>query len=801
MIQIFHGWLLSSLTLLASGAEVDFAHEVVPILKAHCVECHAGDKQKGGLSMNSRVDLLRGSENGVVIVPGKADESLLLKVILSTDPDEQMPPKGDRLTAIEVTKLRSWIDTGLPWTDGLTLKKAPYDPPLKPRKPTLPAATTGREHPVDRILDADLAQHHLPTPAPLDDGAFCRRVHLDLVGLLPTPERLAGFLQEASQDKRQHLIGELLGNVPAYAEHWLTFWNDLLRNDYAGTGYIDGGRKQISAWLYQALSENKPYDQFVRELVAPNAESEGFGRGIKWRGEVSAGQTVPVQFAQSLGQAFLGINLKCASCHDSFIDRWKLDDAYGLAAIYSDTPLEIHRCDKPTGRQAKPAWLFPELGEIDASKPQAERLQQLAALMTHPENGRFTRTIVNRLWHRLMGHGIVHPVDAMQTEPWSTDLLDFLATDLAEHRYDLKYTLALICSSQAYQSVAEIVPQEAAKDYHYAGPRAKRLTAEQFTDAVWQITSTAPKKFDAPVQRVGTTSPKLAAITAQWIWTTDQKAKPAEAGETARCRHEFDLPVLPKSAGLAITCDNSFKLLVNHREVASSDNWETPVGVDLLPALKTGHNEIVVIAKNGGSGPNLAGLLLEVQLRFADGSQRTLASDPTWLWNTAPALPDGTYAPETGTWKPGAALDGNVWAKTRDSFSAALVEALNGGGPMVRAALLKSDFLMRALGRPNREQIVSTRPNDLTTLEAMDLHNGEILTQRLEEGAQDILQRHPGISSAALVQWLYAFAYARDATPAEAALAEAALGAQPTVGGLQDLLWALLVQPEFQTIR
>ena len=88
--------------------------------------------------------------------------------------------------------------------------------------------------------------------------------------------------------------------------------------------------------------------------------------GIRWRGDVNSSQTQEVQYAQNVAQAFLGINLKCASCHDSFIDRWKLDEAYGLAAVIADRPLAIHRCDKPTGRTARPAFLFPELGSIDA---------------------------------------------------------------------------------------------------------------------------------------------------------------------------------------------------------------------------------------------------------------------------------------------------------------------------------------------------------------------------------------------------------------------------------------------------
>ena len=102
---------------------------------------------------------------------------------------------------------------------------------------------------------------------------------------------------------------------------------------------------------------------------------------------MSAGQTVEIQFAQSITQSFLGINLKCASCHDSFIDRWTLEEAYSLAAVYAEQPLEINRCDKPTGEIAQPAWLFPELGQVDPNAPRNQRLQQLADLMTSPDNG------------------------------------------------------------------------------------------------------------------------------------------------------------------------------------------------------------------------------------------------------------------------------------------------------------------------------------------------------------------------------------------------------------------------------
>jgi len=173
-----------------------------------------------------------------------------------------------------------------------------------------------------------MQQRKIKTPAHLDDAAFMRKLYLDVVGLPPHPQELAAFVSDDSPGKRDRLIERTLSDDQRFAEHWMTFWSDLLRNAYAGTGYIDGGRRQITGWLYRSLLENKRYDQFVRELIAPTAESEGFIRGIKWRGNVNASQSREVQFAQNISQVLLGINMKCASCHDSFIDRWTLKEAY-----------------------------------------------------------------------------------------------------------------------------------------------------------------------------------------------------------------------------------------------------------------------------------------------------------------------------------------------------------------------------------------------------------------------------------------------------------------------------------------
>src|SRR5207253_8160304 len=129
-----------------------------------------------------------------------------------------------------------------------------------------------------------------------------RRVYLDLIGLLPAPSELQTFVTDQSAGKRTKLVRQLLDDKRAYADHWLELWNDMLRNDYKGTGYIDGGRKQITAWLYKSLLDNKPFDQFTRELINPTPDSEGFAKGIQWRGQVYASQIVELQIAQSVGQ-------------------------------------------------------------------------------------------------------------------------------------------------------------------------------------------------------------------------------------------------------------------------------------------------------------------------------------------------------------------------------------------------------------------------------------------------------------------------------------------------------------------
>lgn len=618
---------------LPLSAEVDFAHEVVPLINKHCIECHTGDKAKGGLSMDTRSLLLEAD----VLELGKPEKSLMLELVISDDPDEKMPPPEKKKAALndkEIDVLKRWISAGVPWTEGFTFAKDRYEPPLKPRKVTIPKGPADA-NPIDLILVEHFKKQGKKFPEPADNATFLRRVSADLNGLPPSAEALAKTASSSTFNKTQ-VVDELLANKEAYAVHWMTFWNDLLRNEYAGTGFITGGRKQVTAWLYPALLENKPYNQFVTDLVAPDANSTGFINGIEWRGEVNASQTTAVQFSQNVSQVFMGINMKCASCHDSFVDRWTLKEAYGLAAIYSEKPLELTRCDKPTGEKAVAAWLYPELGQIDPSKPKPERLKQLASLMTHPENGRMQRTLVNRLWNQMMGRGIVHPVDAMNTEPWNEDLLDLLANHLVESNYDMKAVIRLIATSKIYQARADVIDDET-KAYVFNGPVRKRMTAEQFIDSVRTVFG---------------------------VWPKPDK--------------------------------NAFKVA-------------TGQGGQLDVVMKT------------------------------HGLQK---------WDDRP----------------------------------------------IRTAFVQRDSLQAVLGRPTRDQVVTSRPDQLTTLEAINLANGPELAGLIREGAQKMGKVTDPKS---WVTKIYESSLSRKPTNHEMEVAQILLGADPQPEQVEDFLWSIFMLPEF----
>ncbi len=806
-------------------AGVDFRSDVVPILESRCVRCHVGESARAEFRMDTRRTFLKGGGmSGEVVVPGHSDESYLLDLVSGLEPDRIMPMAGERLTAEEIGILTRWINQGLAWEKDFDLG-ARFESRIFPRRPEIPASARDSDliNAIDRFLAGYFAEHGIEPPEPVDDRVFARRVALDLVGLLPSPEELEAFTADNRPDKRTRQVQRLLDDREAYAAHWLTFWNDALRNAYRGTGYIDGGRRQVTGWLYDALYHNKPYDRFVAELVNPSPDSEGFVMGIKWRGVVNASQRREMQAAQSVSQVFLGTNLKCASCHDSFVNQWLLADSYGLASAFADEPLEIHRCDKPIGATAAPRFIFPQLGTIDPAAPKAERMRRLAELITSPKNGRLARTIVNRLWARLFGRGLVEPLEEMEEPPWHRDLLDFLAADLQDHGYDLKHTLKLICTSRVYQLPAVGAPGPDETRYVFRGPYVRRMEAEQFLDAASTVTGVWPEptsQMTRPAGRgpggqltavravlrgdSGRAGPDLAAV--KWIWSHAEAGK-RDPGGRIFLRKTFHLDAIPDRAVAGVTCDNELTLYVNGHKAASSDDWTRPVRVDLTKHLVEGANTLAAEAINWpdeetGRGlehrgkPNPAGFaLLAVGYKGSEPAW-TVASDASWIWRQG--LQDGWQRPDHDTrgWKhaAGACDAGDLTPRL-----ASLVSQTEAGGATVRSAIRDNDPLARALGRPNREQVVTRRDSIATTLQALELSNGPTLDRMLVQGAQHWLKRFPD-DGQRLATELYRAALGRRPNAEELAIAVELVGSQPTAQGVEDLLWTVLLLPEFQLI-
>jgi uncharacterized membrane protein/mono/diheme cytochrome c family protein len=762
--------------------------EVRSIFAHNCYQCHSENKQKGELVLENKAGVFRGGESGVVVVPGKPEESELYKRI-TRSPNEEgvMPKKGKLLKDNEITLINLWIQNGAHWSDQ-ALKVFP-EADLALEKPELPESIEAQ--PVDKLIDAYFEHQDVDWPEVVDDRIFIRRAYLDIVGLLPEPSAISAFKKDRDPEKREKLIDTLLSDTNNYTQHWLSFWNDLLRNDYSGTGFITGGRKQITDWLYTSLQENKPYDQMVTELVNPVEGSEGFIKGIQWRGVVNASQRTEMQAAQNIGQSLMGVNVKCASCHNSFVSNLTLEQSYGFASIFADSVLELNRCDKPLGKMAKVNFLYPELGSVEGETVQ-ERLYNLSKVIVKRENGRLYRTISNRFWHRLMGRGIVVPLDEMDNAPWNADLLDWLAYDFIESGHDLKHLIKHIMTSKAYQlPTARYAKQENLKsDYVFQGPVLRRLSAEQFTDAVSQVIS--------PVYHAVAYSTDEEQLTAKRIWHPEIKFDRNVLPEPGKryFRKSFAIPNKPvHGAKAVISVDHAYTFYLNGLKIAEGSDWKKVNKLNVTAFLESGNNIIAIEGINEGSIANPAGILFSMKVDFDTGKAMQIDSDTSWKSTIEAPEQDWTTL----------AFDDTAWNQVRNYGTSNWGNLVNftfkdREVAFARASLVKQHPFMKALGRPSRENVTTSRDEQATLLQALELTNGTFFNGVLEEGATLWMQRY-GNDSQKIVENLYEKSLGRKPSEAEREVMLSVLGAKPQKEDVQDIFWSTLILPEFQFIN
>ena len=365
-----------------------------------------------------------------------------------------------------------------------------------------------------RPAEANFADKHvwdklerlgIPPSELASDEAFLRRVFLDTIGTLPTATEATAFLLDASPDKRAKLIDKLLER-PEYADFWAMKWSDILKVDKDAV--TPQGAVAMTRWIRKQLAENRPYDQFARDIVTAKGSTTAEGPAALYK---TLG--TPEVAARSISQIFLGVRIECAECHHHPSEKWSQDDYWALAGMFSG----VARKPLPGGGEAV-IWkagtdLGPKVGKgkkavvkegvparslgapVTTFTPSNDRRLNFAEWMTAPESPYFATVIVNRLWAHYFGRGLVEPIDDIRaTNPASNEpLLTALVAHLRETKYDLKAFTKTLLLSRAYQLSSTPTAGNATDEQNFSHAAVKPMPAEVLLDAVSQVTGAAEK--------------------------------------------------------------------------------------------------------------------------------------------------------------------------------------------------------------------------------------------------------------------------------------------------------------------
>lgn len=379
--------------------------------------------------------------------------------------------------------------------------------PLPAAVPADVYAKLPRANFIDGHVWAKLQKLNITPSDPAGDATFHRRAFLDIIGRLPTPDETRAFLADADPKKRAALIDRLLQR-PEYADFWANKWTDLLRPNPYHVGMK--ATYNLDQWLRASFRANKPYDQFVRELISAKGSTFTNGAVVMFRDRRD-----PAEITTMVSQLFLGVRLDCAKCHHHPFEVWGQDDFYRFAAFFGRIGRKGQGISAPisggeeimfaapagtvkhplTGKAMPPT---PLLGAAQDIGPDRDPRDVLAAWVTAPENPYFAKVIVNRVWADLMGRGVVDPVDDLRATnpPSNPALLDALAADFRAGGYDLKKLIRTITTSYVYGLSTTPNDRNASDLRNYSRHLRQRVRAEVLLDMASDVTG-VPEKFDA----------------------------------------------------------------------------------------------------------------------------------------------------------------------------------------------------------------------------------------------------------------------------------------------------------------
>jgi hypothetical protein len=342
-----------------------------------------------------------------------------------------------------------------------------------------------RHNMIDDELLAVLEQARLPVAPAVDDAGFLRRAQLDLTGRLPEPDEIRDFLADTRPAKRLELVDRLMAS-DAFADYWTYKLATMLR--IRSRGPDQHGTRLFHHWLREQIRRRIGWDEIVRTMLVAVGDTHEVGPANFHLLVDDARQQ-----AEYVGQALLGVRLRCANCHNHPLDRWTQDDYHGLAAIFARLErgrvVRIGRRGEVTHpRSGSPAVpRLPTGRELDGL---ADPRRDLADWLVDPNNPYFARALVNRLWKWVMGRGLVEPVDDLRDTNPATHprLLERLADDFVQHGYDLRHTLRRITTSAAYARAAMTPGVDVADGRFYARAAIRPLDPEVLADAICDVT-------------------------------------------------------------------------------------------------------------------------------------------------------------------------------------------------------------------------------------------------------------------------------------------------------------------------
>ena len=399
--------------------------------------------------------------------------------------------KGPGETAVSVSFL-----TGV----AMTRVRSPFPTPV----PEATFAAAARHNHIDDLVIDKLRQMQIPPSGLAGDAVFMRRAYLDAAGILPTRAEVQAFVADTTPDKRARLVDALLKR-PEFVDYWTYKWSDMLL--VSSRSLSRNNVRAFYGWIRDNVAANTPWDRFVYQLTTATGRTDENGAASYFLIHRN-----PIEIAENYTQAFLGITLTCARCHNLPMEKWTQNDYYGFANLFSRVTMKEDGGASAKGdtativSTAEGDILHPRLGvampprPLDgvpmASHAQDDRRAYVAAWLTSPSNTQFARTVVNRVWANYLGRGLVHPYDDLRySNPASNEpLLEALSAEFVKGGYDLRALMRTIMLSAAYQRTAETTPGNEKDDRFYSRYLTRRLPAEVILDAFSQVTG-VPEDF------------------------------------------------------------------------------------------------------------------------------------------------------------------------------------------------------------------------------------------------------------------------------------------------------------------